>query len=197
MSIRVITAPTTEPVTLAEARLWCRVDDDNTAEDAMLLLLIAAMRSYAENITGRVFAGRELELRLPCFPQRVIELPYPPLRAVSRIQYLDTGGVWQELSGSPSTFQVDEYHEPGRVWPLWSECWPATRAELDAVRIAFTCGYAGPSQVPAALRVWMQARIATLYENREQLVVGSTVNALPHNFADGLLDELIVGSRLF
>lgn len=197
MSIRVVTPPAGEPVTLAEAKLWLRIDDDITDQDAMILGLIAAMRAYAENLTGRAFVERTLELRLDCFPARAIELPHPPLQSVSSISYQDVNGNWQSLLGSPSEFQVDLYREPGRVLPLEDETWPTTSGELDVVRIEYICGYPSLSQIPAQVKLWMRARIATLNEQREQLVTGTIVTPLPRDFCDGMLDDLVLGSRLF
>lgn len=196
MSIRVLTPPSIEPVTLAEARLWCRIDDDDTTQDAMLLVLIAAMREFAENLTGRYFASRQLELRLDRFTSHVIKLPYPPLRSVEYVAYIDTDGVLQTLSGSPNAFDTDLYSVPGTVRPLYQEAWPATRSTLDAVRIGFTCGYANVSAMPKSLRLWMQARLATLFEMREQVIVGHIVQPLPRDFVDGLLDSLVTGDRI-
>lgn len=196
-SVRVVTGPQQEPVTLAEARLWARIDADDTSQDAMVMLLVGAMREYAENITGRSFIQRTLEVAYDCFPSHVINLPYPPLVSVSSISYLDTDGAWQVFSGgSPSEFQVDTYHEPGMVWPLYLESWPNTRTELNAVRIRYVAGYSGPSAIPRALKIWMQARITTLYENREQIIVGTSVNDLPRAYVDGLLDSLVTADRI-
>lgn len=196
MSLRVLTGPSVEPVTLAEARLWARVDDDDTTQDAMIQLLITAMRKHAENLTCRYFASRTLELRLPHFTGTVIKLPYPPLRSVEYVAYIDGDGVLQTMSGgSPTEFDVDIYSEPGIVRPLYGESWPSTRSTLDAVRIGYTAGYATTNAIPKAFRVWMQARIATLYDNREHLVMNNVV-AIPRDFADGLLDALVTGERI-
>lgn len=190
---RVVTAPQQEPVTLAELKEWCRYY--GTDQDYTLLLLARAMRGYAENLTGRAFIRRDLEQIFDCFPCRVIYLPQPPLASVASIIYLDTDGTLQTLTGSPSQFQVDTDHEPGRVWPLYQESWPSTLDELNAVRIRFTAGYIR-SQVPAEFKLWVQARIATLFEQREQLITGTIVNDIPRAFADGLLDGLITADRI-
>lgn len=44
------------------------------------------------------------------------------------------------------------------------------------------------TQVPASIRQWMLLAVGTLYANREAVIVGATVNRLPHGFCDGLLD---------
>jgi uncharacterized phiE125 gp8 family phage protein len=191
-SVKVITPPAYEPVTLQEAKLWCRVEDDDIDDEATLLLLIIAMREYAEELTGRAFVRRTLELRLEEFPEGEIELPQAPLISVSSIQYVDGDGTLQTLDASPNTYQVDAVSEPGRVAPLYAADWPAARAVMDAVRIQYVAGYATVNLIPKKVRLWMQARISTLFENREQFVVGNIVQPIPRDFVDGLLDGLRV-----
>lgn len=187
-SVRVVTAPTVEPVTLAEARLWCRIDDDDTSQDAMLLLLIIAMREVAEDLTGCTFAPRVLELTMDSFPSDAIELPQGPVQSVTSISYLDGDGALQVLAGSPNEFVEDLYSVPARLSPLVG--WPSTKDTPNAVRVRYTAGYATHNQIPRKLRLWMQLKIATLYENRETIVVNGQVQSLPRDLTDGLLDAL-------
>jgi uncharacterized phiE125 gp8 family phage protein len=189
--VRVVTAPSFEPVTLAEAKLWCRVDDDDTSQDATLMLLIIAMREHAEHLTGRVYAERTLELSLDSFPASgEIALPYPPVQSVSSVYYVASDGSLTPMDSSPSSWQVDLYSVPPRVKASSTSTWPATQDAYGAVRIQYVAGYATHNLIPKTLRLWMQARISTLYEQREQVVVGQTVQALPRDFVDGLLDNL-------
>lgn len=195
-TVRVVTAPSYEPVTLAEAKAWCRVDTDDTSQDGVLNMLIQAMREYAEEFTGRAFALRTLQLRMNGFPSDEIELPRPPLVAVTSIEYLDADGTLQNLNGSPSQYQAYVYAEPGVVAPVYGGAWPATRDALDSVRITYTAGYAASGSpdtsteaIPAKVKLWMQARLVTLYEQREQLMRNNMVQ-VPRDFVDGLLDGL-------
>ena len=191
MALTTITAPAYEPVTLEEAKLWLRVDTDDDSQDAMILLLIIAMREYAEGLTGRALVQRTLEYRIDEFPDGPIELPMPPLRSVTSIQYVDSDGT-QSLDASPTAWQVDTVSEPGRVAPLTSASWPATlEDELGAIRIRYVAGYAHPNAIPRKVRLWMQSRMATLYEHREQIFIGAVVR-IPRDFVDGLLDDLRV-----
>lgn len=203
MTVRVVTGPVYEPVSLAEAKAWCRIDD--TASDSVLTLLIGAMRRYAENLTSRAYVQRSLQLILPHWSCEAIELPYPPLVSVTSIQYIDTGGATQTLAADQ--YVVHDYREPALIVPAWSVAWPSTRDVMNAVQVNYAAGYApvgSPTDeaayqaaIPQNLKVWMQARLATLFEHREQIVTGTIVSELPRHFADGLLDDLIVGSRLF
>lgn len=203
MTIRVTTAPPYYPLSRDEAKVFCRVDDGDTSQDAVIDMLIAALTDHAENKTGRSFVQRSYELLLDCFPWYQINIPQPPLLTIDSVKYYDSANVLQTLS--PSLYAVDIYHEPGRLQPAYGEAWPVTYGVMNAVQIAFTAGYAPGSPtgaaayreaLPANLKLWLNARISTLYENREQLIRNNQVE-IPRDFADGLLDSLVVGARLF
>lgn len=202
----VVTAPAVYPVSLEEARKWCRVDDDDTAHDVVLNLLIGAATERAEEITGRAFIERQLELRLDEFPGHEIELPFPPIRSVQYVRYLDSAQAWQTLTGSPSEWHENLGDDFGIISPLNGSSWPGTYAASGAVRIGYTCGYAesGSPQgddaakranVPALAKQWMSARIASFFENRESLIVGGAFQQPPRDFVDGLLDGLKVAKN--
>lgn len=192
--VTVVTQPTFEPVLLADAKLWLRIETADTDQDDVITLLITAMREYAEELTGRAFAERVLELRMDGFPSDggVIELPYPPLRSVSSISYVDSEGVLQTLDSSPTGWQEDNIAEPGRVMPLSTATgWPDTLSgELGSVRIRYRAGYPSAGAIPKKVRTWMQMRLTTLFENREQVVTGTIVSDFPRAYVDGLLDGL-------
>lgn len=197
MTTRIVTEPTVEPVSLTEFKDWARITEA-TADDAVCTLLIKAMRGYAENLTGRAFVQRTLELIQECWGES-IELQSPPLVSVTSVKYTDEDGTIQTLAADQ--YVVHDYREPALIVPAYEVVWPAHRSLLDAVRVVYIAGYPTASpvdyreNVPAELKLWMQARAATLFENREQLVAGNQVE-IPRNFADGLLDSLVCGSRI-
>lgn len=201
MTTILVTAPSVEPVTLSEARAWLRIDADVTDQDTLISLMIQSMREYAENLTGRAFVPRALAQIRPCF-ESCMELQAPPLLSVQSVTYYDINNALQTLSAS--LYDVQEWHEPGRVIQPINAVWPATYYRDDAVRIDYTAGYLPPGSptdytdtgnIPAALKLWMHARLATLFENREQLVLNNLIE-IPRGFADALLDALVVGSRI-
>ena len=201
--IKVITAPAAYPVLLTEAKEWARCFADDTSQDATLNLLIAAMTSHAEHLTGRAFVQRTLELNQAYFGG-CIELPWAPLIGIDSIKYTNTSDA--EATVAPADYEVDTVSEPGRVQPVSTASWPSLGNGFNRVRIRYRAGYlptgsptdlTDNSYLPGQLRTWIAARIATLYNEREQIIVGASVAALPRDFCDGLLDPLVIGSRLF
>jgi uncharacterized phiE125 gp8 family phage protein len=199
---RIVTPPAAYPVLIAEAKEWCRVDTGDTSQDNVLDLLIAAMTGYAEHLTGRAFVQRAIELNLDCF-EHCITLPWAPLLAVDSVKYTDLALAEQTVASSD--YEVDTVSEPGLVRPVWGAFWPAIGTAFNPVRITYRAGYAyagsptdytDMSYLPPQVRMWMAARIATLFENREQLIQNNQVE-IPRDFADGVLDALLVGTRLF
>lgn len=66
MTDRLISAAGDEPLALQTAKDWLRVTD--TAQDAIIALLISAAREYGENYTRRAWGMQTRELTLPAFP---------------------------------------------------------------------------------------------------------------------------------
>jgi len=183
MSLALITAPTVEPVTVADAKVHLRVDHD--AEDTLIGSLIVAARRMAEHQTQRALITQTWELVLAEFPEAAIQLDKPKVLSIESVKYLDAAGALQTLD--PGAYTLDAATKPGFVVPVSS--WPGTYVADNAVRVRFTAGY-GPAatDVPADLVAWMLMQIAALYRNREAFAAGYSVTDLPNRFVDGLLD---------
>ena len=174
--LTLVTEPTEEPVSVAEAKIHLRIT--NSAEDTSIGSLITASRQVAENATRRVFVTQTWEGRLDRFPRydKGFEVPKPPLRSVSKIEYVDDDGVTQTLPSSD--YQVDVHSLQGRVAPAFDKSWPTTRDDtLNAVIVTFEAGYGAAAAVPQAIKQAMLLHIGTLYEHREDTVIG--LNAVP------------------
>ena len=214
MSVVVITKPTVQPVTLAEAKLWCRVDSADTRRDDLITELIKAFTDYAEAYTGRAFVQRTLEFRTSSFSEDDfctrhgytfgVRLPYPPLIAVTAVTYLDSSGG--TVTVADTVYDVDTASEPGIVYLAHGQYWPyAGYYSPDGVRVRYTAGYLPtsspassyyPENVPSLLKTWLKQRVVTHFDQASSLVVGTIVQAIPRAFVDGLLDPLIVGTHV-
>ena len=190
MAIAVITAPTVEPISLAEAKRQCVVEHD--LDDALLTLLISVAREHGESLTRRSWAPQTLELTLTGFPSSAsyIELPYGPVSGLLSIKYLVANDD-TEYTFDTSKLRFDFSRLLGRTIRTAGETWPTGAVE---VRVRYTAGWAA-AEFPSVLKQWSLVKIASLYSQRENLVVGPqmlTVMELTRNFADALLDRYTV-----
>jgi len=188
-NITVLTAATSEPVTLEEARQWSLLDADDTSQDWKLLMISKAARERAEFLTGMALLRQTLEWRINRLPtdDNPLEIPYPPLVTLNYISYIDSTGVAQTLAGSPDAWLLNAEAMPARVTPLYGEPWPDVREQTGAVRIGFTCGYATSSQMPAQLLLWMQQRIESWF-CAPGAMAPRAVHEMPRDHVDALLD---------
>ncbi len=169
MPLQLNTPPAQEPVTLAEAKAWLRVESGGD-EDELIAALIAAARARAEWHTGRAFVTQAWTLWLdragPC-----IEIPLPPLQAVTAVTLygaddaptvLDSGDYAVDLPGSR----------------LLLKQMPLNLRAINAVAIAFTAGYGAASAVPAPIAQAILQIVAALYEHRGADTAPTPDNAL-------------------
>jgi uncharacterized phiE125 gp8 family phage protein len=185
MALQIVTPPTVEPITLAEAKAHLRVD--HTDDDTLISLLIKSARSHLDGKNG--YLGRALiqqtwDFIIDFFPENEIRIPLPPLISVTSVIYLDAGGVEQTVPVFDYT--VDNVSEPGWVVPS-TNGWPTPFEGINAVRIRFVAGYTPiadspvdlASNVPFAIKAAMLLLIGSLYANRENVVAGTVANELP------------------
>lgn len=167
MQTVVVSGPTSEPITLVEARL--QIATTGGAWDDLLNAYIPAARDVVETLTKRKLLRQTLRVEMDYFPD-VIRLEYPPLAAVTSVEYVDNAGVLQTLS--PSLYQVDPGTDdrPARIAPAFGTSWPQTRREMRAVRVTYSCGYETAADLNAAkpsLRHAMLMLISHWFEHRE------------------------------
>lgn len=190
MALQRITAPGSACVDLATAKAQCRVDlaDD----DALITAMILAASDEAEHLLRRAILPQQWRLSLDCFVIQTIELHRPPVTAVDSVKYVDSAGVQQTLVAG-TDYQVSLGHPLfARLAPAYGKSWPSTRAQLDAVEIDFTAGWANAGAVPPAIKQWVLMRVAAYYDNREAWTLGKAIER--NSFIDRLLDRWRVPS---
>ena len=119
MTVRLITPPAAEPVTLEMARLHTRAEA--VEDDALLTVLITAARQQGEGVTRRVFGESvwEVETGPLTFPFR---LPLVPCMAVASVtvggEAVDAGLYGFTPSGlSPQESPLRAAFIPGPDFP--------------------------------------------------------------------------------
>lgn len=131
-------APAVEPVSLAEAKEYLRVDTDETEFDSEIGSFIAASRAEIEAITSTRLITQTVDLSAAHFASLAV-LPIGPVQSITSIKYVDTTGFEDtlfsddyELIGSGLTARID---------PAFSANWPVAAIRVDAVRVRMVVGY--------------------------------------------------------
>ena len=165
-SLKINTEPTSEPVSVIEAKEHLRITHSD--EDSYISRLITMARQWSETFTNRAFITQTWDLKLQCFPS-VILLPRSPAisHASNAVTYVDTAGTSQTLS--TSTYTIDYNQEPATVRPAYQQSWPAIRSQESPlpVTVTYQAGYGAATAVPAGIKQAIFAIVATSYEFRE------------------------------
>lgn len=186
MTLKRITGPQTEPLTLDQAKAQCKVEHDD--EDDLIEGLIIAAREQAEHLSGRPFITQVWEQVLDSFPCGAIELGKANVLSIVSVKYLDENG--DEVTLAADTYSLDA-EDTADCWlhPAYGTQWPATIDTANAVRVRFSCGYGSSADdVPGVVKTWMKLQIANLHRNREASVIGASVADLPG--VESILDSI-------
>ena len=194
MALKLITAPSTYPVTLAEAKLHCRVDIAD--DDTLITALITAATEMAEQKTGRAIMTQTLELTLDAFPD-AFELTRVPVQSVTSVKYYDTTGTQQTLSNTLYALDAADDFGFAHISPVYAGVWPDTRDQINAVAVRYVAGYADAASVPQSIKNWILLMVSTMYENRETEAYSSRAvsTTVQMQFVDRLLDRYVVFSQ--
>jgi uncharacterized phiE125 gp8 family phage protein len=166
----------TEPVTQAEAQLWCKQDDD-TDDDIFDSLIIGA-RDWVEQYTGRALINQTwtqiIDYRFPS----VITLPHPPLSSITSLAYTDTAGNAQTLT-EDTDFIASTNQTPPILYEAWTKSWPSVRPVREAITVTYVAGYgAAAANVPDVFKIAMRQLILHWYDQRPAVAIGTISKTL-------------------
>jgi uncharacterized phiE125 gp8 family phage protein len=151
-----VTPPAAEPLTLAEAKLYLRVD--GTDEDALITDLITAARMAGEKALRRSLITQAWKLAYDCEAPLRVPLPLGPVQAIASVTQITREG--SETVMDPEAYTLNAAQDA----LLFDSPPIAFRLE-----IVYTAGYgSNAADVPRPLKQGMLAHIALLYDNREQ-----------------------------
>lgn len=175
-----LAGPAAEPVTLAEAKAWLRLD--STDEDALVSTLVAAARIHLESTTGRALLTQSWRIVLDCWPiDRTVTLPVAPLQSLTEIRAYDDGGVFTTIS--LAQFQAETAVAPARLLlPPTVDGMPALRQRLG-IEIDYVAGYGDDAgDVPADLRQALLVLVAYWFEHRDAVITAGAGSVIPPGF---------------
>jgi uncharacterized phiE125 gp8 family phage protein len=159
----VVTGPTAEPVTLAEAKRQLFLSESDTSQDAELVNRIQAAREQWEHDTDSALLTQTLSITADAFAGREIILPSRPVQSITHVKYYDDSNVLQTLSTSLYSFDAQEQ----AVRLVWNASWPTTYLRWDAVIVTYVAGLTSLAAIPAIAKQAMLLLIAYYqYGNR-------------------------------
>jgi uncharacterized phiE125 gp8 family phage protein len=195
MAVRVVTPPSIEPITVAEAKMQTNIGSD--ADNDLLEIYISVAREHAEGLTGRSLAPQVVAVSLDSFPSGKIELPRGPVTEISAVKYIDINGVEQTLV-SGTDYDEDTVSLMATIQPVYGGSWPDTKKIPNAVTVTYTAGYT-KELCPMVVKQWLMIRVAGLHLQREDFVVGFSgqmVSKMPRSHADSMLDSITITGSL-
>lgn len=165
MTITTIMPPASEPVSLAEAKLFLRVD--HGAEDDLIALLIVAAREAVEAAIGRALITRRVRESLDIWVREAAQgavLGLGPVTNVVAVRVLADNGSQSVLD--PERYRLDGHRDRPRL--VFARGVPATLRQIGGIEIEYDCGYAEDAAgLPVALRLATLQIVASLYELRQ------------------------------
>lgn len=175
-TINVIVPPASEPILLDEAKLHCRIDQDD--EDDLIEALITTARQYCEAFTHRAFITQTIQYDIQRWPRgRAIHLPRPPIQSVTSVTWWDTEGNDTVLTAG-TDYLVDI--AAGTVLLPYHRSWPHDPLyPVHPIRVEYVAGFGDADDVPEHFKAAIKLCLASWYENREGVLpaghVGKTL----------------------
>lgn len=172
MPLTLLTPPA-EPLALADAKAWLRVD--GTEDDVLITALTRAARMAVEAASGQLIGPQAWRWTLDAWPpDRTFALPLSPSRGISAARVLSATRVATAVA--LSDFQQDLASDPPRITVLRSLQAPGLAT--GGIELDLLAGHASVAAVPETLRHAVRLVLARLYENRGDSA-GDGADALP------------------
>ena len=166
-SLKTLTQPAVEPVTLAEAKAHCRVD--TSTDDAYIGSLIEAAREWCEAYCDETFVHTRYRMTLDSFPVE-IELPRPPMATSGTVTAVVVTYTLENQSTavlSTSEYRVDRDATPGVLRTNYNGSWPSHLLDYNAVTVTWWGGRDGDSSsLPQRFKSAVLWLVGMWYERR-------------------------------
>lgn len=160
-SLKLLTGPTVEPVTLADMKDYLRVI--GTDEDNLITNQIAAARQKVEKILGRALITQSW-IKVSSISLRRITIEYPPLQSITSINSYDDANV--ATLNPAANYIVVSTSEPGLVLLKEGVSW-LTHRNNASFEIIFVAGYGdAASDIPEEIIEGVKMYVTKIYNRR-------------------------------
>lgn len=182
-SYKVTDAASTYVLTTSEVKEHLKID--SSVEDTYIDNLLIAAQKSCEEYTNRFFIVTTLKQYCDTWDDAK-ELLKNPVRGIEEITYYDSDNSLQTLADT--VYTSDPALMPTRIALKPDQSFPAIADKINAVIVEYDVGVATAADVDNAIKQAVLLTIGNWYQNREAVIVGRQVNALPMS-AKYLLDQ--------
>lgn len=148
-SLKRVTDPLTEPVTVPELKLQTHIT--HAIQDTTLESYIKAGRVLAENYQRRSYITQKWDIVLDSFPDGEIFLLRGPIISVESITVTDIDGTATVMDLSDFIILID--NTPARLKLKSTASWPSViLQDIGGIRIKYTTGYGDADKVPDTVK---------------------------------------------
>lgn len=171
-----LTPPASEPVSLAEAKAFLRIEHDD--DDGVIAALIAGARLHIEMQTRRATITQVWRLTRDVWPTGgVVPILPAPLQVLLAARVYRSDGGADVIA--PENFTVDAIPAPGRLG-FTRGALPAPERVGGGIEFDVVVGYGdAPEDVPQPLRQAILLLAAHWYENRALISASGEVASVP------------------
>jgi uncharacterized phiE125 gp8 family phage protein len=149
--------------TRSEAKLWCKIDSDITADDALVDDLILAAVDYFQTRSGRTLDSTTKTLKLQTWPSnRIIRLPAGPVASITSVTCRTTSGT-STVSSADYVTQLGQEETDPLIQIKDSVNLPEPDGYASAITVTYVCQ---TTSVPAVVKTALLTLIAHWYDNR-------------------------------
>ncbi len=171
MSAILIDGPEAEPVSLAEAKAFLRLEHDD--EDGLVAALITAARLHIEAATRRLLVTQNWRIVRDRWPGGIVPISLAPLQSISAVRLFPAEGDAETLPASE--YWLDAASTPARL--VARRGFPSPGRPVAGIEIDVVAGYGDAADVPEPLRQAIRLLVAHWFEDR--LLVGAADLLLP------------------
>jgi hypothetical protein len=150
-SVQLSTGAVTEPVTLAEAKEYARID--GFSEDALITSLIKMARTHCESYIGKSIVLKTVTIDSFTFPYQ-FQMPYGPLTNEANISKCVT--IDENNVETPLQYRVNA--------GLFPKLFILGGAQSYKFKLVYSAGF---TTVPDDIKLAIKMMVNTLYERRE------------------------------
>ena len=179
--IKLVTPPSAKPLSNAQIKAWLRLSDDEMTDQAetISVILDTVVKSCVE-ATGMQLMQATYDLFIPVVTEKR-SLPYPPLISIDSVSYIDSEGTTVNVS---YTTDLNSHYGFGMLRVQTADLPVVTdysKTVENPVKIRFTAGHASASEINPELISAMLKHFATLFEMRENVIIGTIKAELPES----------------